>query len=108
MGTDKQRAVDRGSPKAKGSAPSRGLARINGKSGHVAPSWVDAAGALLAIDSVIETGDAIIIGRTRDGGAIAVTLISGDEREKLYASDDEELSDLIQTVLRAYREAEPA
>jgi hypothetical protein len=54
------------------------------------------------LDRVTRSGDALVIGRTRDGGAISITVISGDDREKLYASTDDELAAVITELCEAY------
>lgn len=51
--------------------------------------------ALEAIDQVIDDGDAIILSRTSDGGAIAVTILTGNERVKEYASSQVELDRIV-------------
>lgn len=54
--------------------------------------------ALEAIDAVIDEGDAIIISRTSDGGAIAVTILTGQDRVKEYAGDQLELDRIIDVL----------
>lgn len=56
--------------------------------------------ALDAIDMVIDQGDAIILSRTSDGGAVAVTIIAGDERSKEYAASQAELDEIVDFLKR--------
>jgi hypothetical protein len=44
-----------------------------------------------ALDQVTSNGDAMLIARTSDGGAVALTLLEGDDRHKLYATNQDEL-----------------
>lgn len=70
------------------------------------------AGALLAdvtsfapiIDMVLNAGDGIILSRTRDGGAICVQLLSGDQRHKVYAGEQIELDQIFGDLFAAYKD----
>lgn len=55
-------------------------------------------GAVLA---VLRAGDAVALGTTRDGGALAITTFSGGMAEKFYASSDLEIHDLLMMLERA-------
>ena len=59
--------------------------------------WEDAEADALwrAVCAVTEAGDAIMFGKTRDGGALVVTLMSGDERIKQYAHTEEQVAKLL-------------
>lgn len=48
-----------------------------------------------AIQSVIENGDLISFTLTSDSGAICITVISGTDRNKAYASDTAGLADIL-------------
>jgi hypothetical protein len=54
------------------------------------------------IDGVISNGDAIIIARTSDGGALALTILSDDGRAKQYAAGQEELNAAFAALAEAY------
>lgn len=54
-----------------------------------------------ALDRVIEHGDAVVIGRTSDGGSIAFTFLSGKARYKAYAASSEELDEILDAILEA-------
>jgi hypothetical protein len=45
---------------------------------------VDAVTILDALDACQSAGDALLLGATRDGGALVITVCSGDERFKYY------------------------
>lgn len=55
---------------------------------------VNASTLVEALDKWTGHGYAIILGRTSDGGAIAVQLLAGAWRHKLYASTPDELEAL--------------
>ncbi len=52
-----------------------------------------------AIESVTADGDMISFTRTSDGGALCITITTGGERYKQYASTDAELNDLINSLV---------
>ena len=102
MGRDNGQRPNR-KPSNKGS--SAAIARLRGgtdEAGHEPLRLGQYPRILLAIDSIIRTGDAVILGCTRDGGAICLTILSGEDREKLYASDEEELIALVDAISGAY------
>jgi hypothetical protein len=57
------------------------------------------------VTAVLNAGDAILIGTTRDGGAVAIQLFSGDRVDRLYAATLEELQETLQGVLLAAESA---
>lgn len=82
---------------AKGSGNGNGVRPTSGsgKWSRYAPplaaecvSWADveAQEVLAAISAVTAEGDAVLFSRTRDGGALVITVCAGDERVKLYAT----------------------
>lgn len=66
-------------------------------------SWEDADQETLwrTIQEVTAQGDAIMFGLTRDGGAVVLTVLSGDERVKQYATGEEEIAALLRLVREA-------
>ena len=48
----------------------------------------------------VDQGHAISIGRTKDGGAISVTLYLGEERFRSYAHSADELEELFEGLRR--------
>jgi hypothetical protein len=63
---------------------------------------VDVAGLGQVVDAVIGRGDGITIARTRDGGAISITILSGDARPRGYASSQVELDELFAGLAETY------
>lgn len=61
-------------------------------------SDVNAGTFVEALDKWTGHGYAIILGRTSDGGAIAVQLLAGDWRHKIYASSPDELEALCAQI----------
>lgn len=53
------------------------------------------------VSSILDSGDALLIGLTRDGGTVVITVISGDERQKWYARSYSELNDHL-TEIKAF------
>lgn len=60
---------------------------------------VDPALLHSAVCAVLQAGDAVLLGTTRDGGAVAMQLYSGDSLDKLYCATLEELQDALRGVL---------
>lgn len=71
-----------------------------------AASWEEADADLLwrAITAVTNAQDAIMLSRTRDGGAVVLTILSESERVKSYATGEEEIRTLLTSVLEAARD----
>ncbi len=53
-----------------------------------------------AIDHVIDAGAGLILSRTSDGGAIAVTILMGTARVKAYAATQDELDEIVTRLLQ--------
>jgi hypothetical protein len=53
-----------------------------------------------AILGVLSRGDAITFGSSMDGGAISVTIYSGDSKQRKWVNDSMELDDLLAVVAR--------
>lgn len=47
---------------------------------------------------VIGSGLGVILAPTRDGGAVSITLLDGEDREKGYAGDSEQLDGLLDAL----------
>lgn len=69
-------------------------------------TWEDAEADTLwrAIDEVTRRGDALMFSLTRDGGAVVLTVMSGDDRIKSYATGPEEIAALLADVRAAAEE----
>lgn len=69
---------------------------------HGAPQLADIALSAQAIDRVITAGCAVMLGRTRDEGAIVITILDGSDRHRTYCSNDEELDAAITAMIEMY------
>jgi len=56
-----------------------------------------------AIDAILDAECAVIIGSTRDGGALVLTILDNDERHRTYCSNPEELEEAITEVIMLYK-----
>lgn len=70
----------------------------------VAPSFGDISGFGIAIDKVLEQGCAVLVGRTRDNGAVVLTVLDGDQRHRTYCSNSSELEAAIKALSFVYEE----
>lgn len=71
--------------------------------GH-APALGDVQGLGLAVDKVLDAGCAILIGHTRDGGALVLTVLDGDQRHRTYCSNSDELEAAVKALSFVYEE----
>jgi len=53
------------------------------------------------LDEVLSHGCAVMLGHTRDGGALVCTVLDGEERHRSYASSEQEL-DAMMLALHNY------
>jgi hypothetical protein len=58
-----------------------------------------------AILALLSAGCGVMFGRTRDGGAIAITIFDGDDRARTYADDSIALDDWANGVIAGARQA---
>jgi len=89
---------------ADGSASSR-LSRIgwpSGDRGRARPEFTEVPGFAATCDLVVAAGAAIMFSRTRDGGAIVVSVFDGDDRAKEYAAQLDELVEIFRQLAAAY------
>ncbi len=65
------------------------------------PTWEEADNGLLiqVIVEVTHNGDAILLGSTRDGGSLVLTICSGDERIKFYMRTSEEIDSQLRELI---------
>jgi hypothetical protein len=63
-------------------------------------SWEDADQEELwrTVSMIVAAGDAVTLGRTRDGGALSLVILSGDERIRRYARGADELHELLAEI----------
>jgi hypothetical protein len=71
------------------------------QNGELDWSKVDEAAILIALSNVTKEGAALLFGKTRDGGALVLTVCDGDERLKLYATTHEEMGVHLREVADA-------
>lgn len=66
-------------------------------------SWGKVPGPAIkdAIGFVTQAGDAITFGRTSDGGALSVTVLSREARYKFYASTVAEAEEMLMGIIEA-------
>lgn len=57
-----------------------------------------------ALQVLIAAGCACILGGTRDGGAMVVTILDGEQRHRTYCSTSEELADAFSRIEEMYGE----
>jgi hypothetical protein len=69
----------------------------------VVASWEDADQETLwrTIQEVTNQGDAVMFSKTRDEGAVVLTVLSGDDRIRQYATGAEEIAELLRIVREA-------
>lgn len=63
-----------------------------------APDLLTSAPPKLLLDTlalVIGQGAAVMLGGTRDGAALVITLLDGDRRDKVYVHDKDELREAL-------------
>ncbi len=97
MGSDTQRST-RGR-KGHGGAFSQGSNVFHDRERSSSrAAFIDVPGGVGTIDKLLESGFAIIFGCTRDGGAISITLLDGDDRHRTYCASQEELNDAFASM----------
>jgi hypothetical protein len=91
--------VPRNKPTTTNGGPNK-YARLHGEagSGGLSIGQIDAPLLRDAIHTVVSHGDAILIGRTSDGGALSVRILSGGATECFYPTDASELLELLEGV----------
>lgn len=69
---------------------------------HIAPSFSDCTDLARLLDAVCRAGCAVMVGHTRDGGAIVFTILDGENRHRTYCSNEHELQGAIDSAYAAY------
>lgn len=67
-----------------------------------APELASIAMATQAVDITLKAGCAVMFGHTRDGGAICITILDGDDRHRTYCSSEEELDQALTRMSEMY------
>lgn len=60
-----------------------------------------------ALHAVVSDGAALMFGTTRDYGAICLTLMSGNDRRKVYPSNVQELDQALRDLAESFQPAPP-
>lgn len=63
---------------------------------------IDRETLTLALLSVVEHGCALMIGATRDHGAVSLILMDGQQRHKLYPSNAQELEQALRDLIESF------
>lgn len=87
------------SPDGRGSL----YAAVNGASANRSVSYGQVSGDLLskAVERITNRGDAVLFGRTTDGGALSIHVLAGGEASKFYVTDASELMELLEGLIAA-------
>lgn len=71
---------------------------------HIAPELAEVAGLGRVFDLVLRAGCALMLGHTRDGGAVCFTVLDGDNRHRTYAGNVHDLEQAIESLAAAYED----
>jgi hypothetical protein len=71
--------------------------------GALSYGQVDGEALRSCLVSVVERGDAVLFGRTSDGGALSVRVLSHGQTYAFYATDASELLELLEGLTRGAR-----
>jgi hypothetical protein len=102
MGSDRQRSIDRSAAIRKAGNGQVEPGVIFRKERSSAPRLAGCPALLVALDVVVAAGDAVIVGTTRDGGALSFTILRGEDREKIYIKSSAELAELAIVIQEQY------
>jgi len=72
------------------------------KSAGSRPDFDNVASLGTALDAVLDAECAIIIGQTRDGGCVVLTILDGDDRHRTYCSNEDELDEAVGEIIALY------
>lgn len=72
------------------------------KANRDTPSLAEVKSLGETLDLICQAGDAILLSSTSDGGAVVVTILSGDAREKTYAGGQAELDAAFLVLFEFY------
>jgi hypothetical protein len=79
--------------------------QAKGRGKHSPPTWVEVDAEKLrdAVDCVVQTGDAITLGATMDGGALMMNVLSGGQKQKpAYLPTLDGVHELLDAILDTY------
>jgi len=69
-----------------------------------APELVTVPLLAKALDTVLQSGCAVLMGHTRDGGALVLTILDGQDRHRTYCASEDELEAAVKAMLDLYTE----
>ena len=72
------------------------------KRNNLRPAFGDTSDTGLVIDKILDAGNAILIGTTRDGSTVSLTILEGNERHRTYCSSPEELERALHAIMDLY------
>lgn len=72
-----------------------------------APVPGDVPGFVVAVGYALAAGAGVLLTHTRDGGALAITILDGSEKLKTYCSSKEQLSEAALAIRRRYKSDTP-
>lgn len=95
-------AVNKNNTNGKPAGASR-YSKLGAKKPQTAIAWAQVSGPKIkeCIGFVTGCGDAITFGRTTDGGALSITVLSGAERLKQYATTPQEAEQMLADIIEA-------
>jgi hypothetical protein len=67
-----------------------------------APKITECAGLWAGVQCALTAGCAVLVGHTRDGGALCITVLDGDDRYRSYCSTNEEVAAAGQALMQQY------
>lgn len=70
----------------------------DGQRNGLRPSVADAQGFAAMCDVLLDAGCALILGATRDGGAVVLTILDGANRHRTYCGSEFELDQAVDAV----------
>lgn len=69
---------------------------------HERPLLKDQPTLGLVLDSVLSRGAALLLGCTRDGGTVSITVLDGDERHRTYCASEVDLRAALDALGEMY------
>lgn len=86
-----------------GNGRSSVYAALNGARSDRSLSYSQVSGDLLreCVERITNRGDAVLFGRTTDGGALSIHVLTDGKAEKFYVSDASELMELLTGLIEA-------
>lgn len=65
-------------------------------------AFAEVAGLGATLDALVRDGDAIILGRTSDGGAYSITILCDGAKERAYPHTQDELDEAFRRIAEVY------